>query len=249
MVEGHNQDNLYTSNEEQIPDEINGNKVLDQNPILNNFEISELQKTFYENLHRNLSLQNNVDNNQISTLTGYRDPLLLSEGPNSCMESFGRIDSIPPILLQSINDPVSSIPLPDIDDNINSVALSPLGANTPAPSMLSTPNHTSVGSSHSRSRTRRRNETTKAYKGKGRKVNKDQWIDNKRKNNKNSGKSYDSRNVTKRPARKLKPLCNKCQFKCPNKFNDDCRKEIFNNFWNLCSNVQQWDFIAKYCIK
>ncbi|KAL0840950.1 hypothetical protein ABMA28_014743 [Loxostege sticticalis] len=146
------------------------------------------------------------------------------------------------------NGPASNIStVPELEDFINSVPSLPSHTDTSANFTLLTPETSSVTSTQTISGTC--DEVTEKFKGKGRKVNKKQWKDVKRKKNRNTGKSYVSRDGTKRPARKLNPMCHKCQFKCPGKFDDHIRTKIFENFWKLGNNVRQWDFISKYCEK
>lgn len=206
-----------------------------------------METSLIEDQHQNLSLQSQEDHIQSSTLTGYDDPLLPFNGPNSCVSAFKDMVAPSPSLLTN-NGPASNIStVPELEDFINSVPSLPSHTDTSANFTLLTPETSSVTSTQTISGTC--DEVTEKFKGKGRKVNKKQWNDIKRKKNRNTGKSYVSRDGTKRPARKLNPMCHKCQFKCPGKFHDHIRTKIFENFWKLGNNVRQWDFISKYCKK
>ena len=74
------------------------------------------------------------------------------------------------------------------------------------------------------------------------------WKVNVRKELRNSGKEYitknkDGRLVTK-PARKIGPPC-KCLKKCYEKFDSEAIKEIFQMFWNLGSYILQSQYLAQ----
>lgn len=73
------------------------------------------------------------------------------------------------------------------------------------------------------------------------------WRKNSKKLKINSGKSYVSRMGKMHPAKQVKPACNNCIFECTRKISEECRTELFNNFYALRDKTRQRDFISK-CI-
>ena len=48
-------------------------------------------------------------------------------------------------------------------------------------------------------------------------------------------------------AKEMKPVnCNKCKLKCSSKVSEEKRKEVFQNFWSLCSYERQKDFVVSH---
>lgn len=77
-------------------------------------------------------------------------------------------------------------------------------------------------------------ETAVAKKGKKRIRNESAWIKNVRKQQRNSGKQYVSRNGKTIAEKSIKPPCpEKCRQKCRNKITEEQRKEIFKDYWGL----------------
>ncbi|CAG5009858.1 unnamed protein product [Parnassius apollo] len=74
----------------------------------------------------------------------------------------------------------------------------------------------------------------------------EEWLSNKAKKLRNTGKCYISRSKTKKiiPARSLKPPCgDKCKMECSTKIDEDCRKMIFAKYWGLGDITLQRNFI------
>ncbi|XP_047521302.1 uncharacterized protein LOC125060441 [Pieris napi] len=80
-------------------------------------------------------------------------------------------------------------------------------------------------------------------KGNIRKRHFNEWIDTKRKNLRNMGKEYMSRNGKIQAKRKMGPPC-QCRKKCFDKLSEGKRQKIFKSFWNLGNREKQWMFIA-----
>ncbi|KAL0812121.1 hypothetical protein ABMA28_009499 [Loxostege sticticalis] len=98
--------------------------------------------------------------------------------------------------------------------------------------------------------TKKRHISQRKDKGRVRQVHRDQWLDVKRKKNKNFGKEYTSRNGKVRKQKEIGLPCGeKCKLKCSQKFTDFDRNLLFAAFWSLGELVRHWDFIAKYCDK
>ncbi|XP_074039657.1 uncharacterized protein isoform X2 [Leptinotarsa decemlineata] len=84
--------------------------------------------------------------------------------------------------------------------------------------------------------------------GKKRKSCVNEWLSNKAKILRNTGKPYTSRSKSqkKMSARCLKPPCGeKCKLKCIQKINDVNRSKIFENYWQLGDLAAQRNFIHK----
>ncbi|XP_075155322.1 uncharacterized protein LOC142228711 [Haematobia irritans] len=82
---------------------------------------------------------------------------------------------------------------------------------------------------------------------KKRKRKEETWKKNVLKTARNSGKSYESHTPDKkvRCERKIKPPClESCKLKCTTKLNEEERKTIFSNFWNLANLEKQRQYIA-----
>lgn len=89
-------------------------------------------------------------------------------------------------------------------------------------------------------------ENSYVKKSKKRVARVEEWLSNKAKKLRNTGKSYISRSKTKKiiPARSLKPPCgDKCKMECSTKIHEDCRKKIFANYWGLGDITLQRNFI------
>lgn len=85
--------------------------------------------------------------------------------------------------------------------------------------------------------------------GKKRVRNEDNWLKNKKKKLKNSGKSYVTKSGRSIEARKMKAPCSeKCVQKCSTKISDEQRNIIFNEFWALASFQRQRDFLGS-CVE
>ncbi|CAG4933933.1 unnamed protein product [Colias eurytheme] len=98
--------------------------------------------------------------------------------------------------------------------------------------------------------TKKRHISQRKDKGRVRQVHRDQWLDVKRKKNKNLGKEYTSRNGKVRKQKEIGLPCGeKCKLKCSQKFTDFDRNLLFAVFWSLGELVRHWDFIDKYCDK
>lgn len=96
---------------------------------------------------------------------------------------------------------------------------------------------------------KKRRYTNKKDKGRLRLVHKHEWLDVKRKDNRNSGKPYTGRDGKLRKKRELPACGDKCIFKCSQKINDFERDLQFVAFWSLGELVRHWDFINRYCDK
>lgn len=83
-------------------------------------------------------------------------------------------------------------------------------------------------------------------KGRKRKSNPEMWKKNLRKNLRLLGKDYIGSDGKKRPKRSidLKPCL--CRFKCSDYHSDECRMEIFHQFWELGHYERQGDFIRDH---
>lgn len=72
-------------------------------------------------------------------------------------------------------------------------------------------------------------------------------IDTKSKTLLNLGMEHTNRKGNIIPERKIGAACEeKCRIQCQKKFNEEARKSIFKEFWDLADHTRQWDFIAKY---
>ena len=77
-----------------------------------------------------------------------------------------------------------------------------------------------------------------------------EWIDSKRKQLKNTGKAYKSRNGTLRNEKKISEPCQKtCKLKCFEKLDQDMRRAIFNKFWTIGDHSEQYNFIVNYVVR
>ncbi|XP_038221623.1 uncharacterized protein LOC119839431, partial [Zerene cesonia] len=77
----------------------------------------------------------------------------------------------------------------------------------------------------------------------------DEWLTNKAKTMRNTGKPYTSRSKTRKniPARCLKPPCGeKCKLECTKKITDAMRTKIFDCYWQLGDLALQRNFIHKH---
>lgn len=96
------------------------------------------------------------------------------------------------------------------------------------------PNEPSTSTGQSRPLTRKRFRHT------------NEWQDNKNKKLKNSGKEYQSvRSKKVCQAKQVGAPCT-CAKKCFEKFSQDDREEVFNQFWNIGNHEIQWQHILKY---
>lgn len=75
-----------------------------------------------------------------------------------------------------------------------------------------------------------------------------EWAHNKRKRLKNLGQEYCTKDGKIMPKKSLKPPCT-CRFKCYEKINDDQRRIVFENFWQLGDRQKQWSYLVKYVKK
>ncbi|XP_055377150.1 uncharacterized protein LOC129609243 [Condylostylus longicornis] len=83
-------------------------------------------------------------------------------------------------------------------------------------------------------------------KSRKRKRNVENWSQNIRKSNKNSGKSYTTMKGKIIPEKKVRIACpGSCKFKCNMLFDETMRQKIFDNFWGLSDLSLQRNFIAK----
>ncbi|CAG4989653.1 unnamed protein product [Colias eurytheme] len=77
----------------------------------------------------------------------------------------------------------------------------------------------------------------------------DEWLTNKAKTMRNTGKPYTSRSKSRKniPARSLKPPCGeKCKLECSKKITDAMRTKIFDCYWQLGDLSLQRNFIHKH---
>ena len=77
----------------------------------------------------------------------------------------------------------------------------------------------------------------------------DEWLTNKAKTMRNTGKPYTSRSKSRKniPARYLKPPCGeKCKLECTKKITDSMRTKIFDCYWQLGDLSLQRNFIHKH---
>lgn len=84
---------------------------------------------------------------------------------------------------------------------------------------------------------------------KKRKSNIDEWLTNKAKTLRNTGKLYTSRSKSRKniPARHLKPPCGeKCKLECTKKITNATRTKIFECYWQLGDLSLQRNFIHKH---
>ncbi|CAG5016528.1 unnamed protein product [Parnassius apollo] len=89
-------------------------------------------------------------------------------------------------------------------------------------------------------------ENSNVKKSRKRVARVEEWLSNKAKKLRNTGKCYISRFKTKKiiPARSLKPPCvDKCKMQCSTKIDEDCRKKIFAKYWGLGDITLQRNFI------
>lgn len=86
-------------------------------------------------------------------------------------------------------------------------------------------------------------------KGKKRLRKTENWVSNRAKRLKNSGKSYKSRTGKMMEARKLGPPCpEKCVLACAKKVTENCRAKLFKEYWEMASLQRQRDFLGS-CIE
>lgn len=93
-------------------------------------------------------------------------------------------------------------------------------------------------------------------RGRKRQGNRENWKKSILKRLRNSGLCYESvklekkengheKKVVKRSAKKILPSCNdKCRFNCAQKFSEESREQIFEEYWNMANLQRQRDFIA-----
>ncbi|XP_047503855.1 uncharacterized protein LOC125048927 [Pieris napi] len=93
-------------------------------------------------------------------------------------------------------------------------------------------------------------DNTNSNKGRKRKSTPNNWLRNKAKILRNSGKSYISnskKGKTVVPAKSLKTPCtDKCKQKCTQNITESQRKEIFECFWGMGDLQRQRDFILRH---
>lgn len=74
----------------------------------------------------------------------------------------------------------------------------------------------------------------------------DDWNDNHNKRQKNSGQAYrGARSKTQYAAKVIGPTCS-CRKKCGDKFTQEKRQTIFDNFYRLKDHELQWQYIARH---
>lgn len=88
-------------------------------------------------------------------------------------------------------------------------------------------------------------ENREKRKTRKRSRNADNWRRNRIKRLRNSGKSYKNWSNKEVSARKMKPACT-CRMKCSTKCNEEMRKAVFEQYWDLGDVNRQRDFISKY---
>lgn len=90
-------------------------------------------------------------------------------------------------------------------------------------------------------------DTTDKIKSKTRKNKKcvNQWRRNVIKKLRNEGKSYKNWSNKIVQKRQLKAPCQNCRMKCYEKFSDEERRQIFDQYWKLGNIDRQRDFISK----
>ncbi|CAG9812835.1 unnamed protein product [Phaedon cochleariae] len=82
-------------------------------------------------------------------------------------------------------------------------------------------------------------------KGKKRVKRVETWAKEKAKRQKNSGKEYQSKSGNIVQAKSMKPPCPvRCVLKCADKFSEDFRRKLFEDFWELACLQQQRDFLG-----
>ncbi|CAH2088044.1 unnamed protein product [Euphydryas editha] len=105
-----------------------------------------------------------------------------------------------------------------------------------------------VSNAEERQTKKKRKVKKKNDLGKIRKVNKSEWVDSKRKQLKNLGLCYVSRNGKVRSEKSILPACDdECRLKCKEKIDEDVRKQLFKQYWSLGDRVRQWDFLTRWC--
>ena len=93
----------------------------------------------------------------------------------------------------------------------------------------------------------KRKKTAKKSEVRKRLRNENDWIDNKAKRELNFGVKHQNRKGVLVPERKIEASCkDTCRLKCKNRLNDEQRKNIFQQFWQLGDHTRQWDFIARF---
>ncbi|CAH2098813.1 unnamed protein product [Euphydryas editha] len=158
--------------------------------------------------------------------------------------------------------PLGSPSISTIMQNVESETLNSFNINTPTSSMCATPlnNDTytpsslgdttdkDVSNAEERQTKKKRKVKKKNDLGKIRKVNKSEWVDSKRKQLKNLGLCYVSRNGKVRSEKSILPACDdECRLKCKEKIDEDVRKQLFKQYWSLGDRVRQWDFLTRWC--
>ncbi|XP_061721962.1 uncharacterized protein LOC133528554 isoform X1 [Cydia pomonella] len=87
-------------------------------------------------------------------------------------------------------------------------------------------------------------------KGNIRRRHEKEWIDSKRKINRNLGKDYTSRNGTQRAAKKMGARCpSTCRMKWSTKISEEQRQHIFDSFWSLGDRTKQWEYLAQFALR
>nr|CAI5833322.1 unnamed protein product [Callosobruchus analis] len=75
--------------------------------------------------------------------------------------------------------------------------------------------------------------------------NPSKWRRNEIKRLRNLGQKYKDWKGNVHPKRQLKSACTSCRHKCNDKFSEEERKQIFENYWQLEDVNRQRDFITK----